>query len=116
MNSQNRRDLESVERMQREAAKIARSMVSGSLGFIAGCRQLARLGHDVVKDWRIDPDFVVFGAVDSETDHLPLEDQRTFWDTAAFEAKQAEVSRFEEGSREKVLAACRSVIARFGGG
>jgi hypothetical protein len=106
---------ESVKRMQREVVGIALRVTDGDLGIIAGCRKLSGLGFYVVEDWRVDPDFVVFGAVYSETDHLPLEDERSLWDPSAFEAKQAEVALFEEMFREKVCAACRSVITRFGG-
>jgi len=115
MSPRNRWDLESMEHMQREAVGIARRVTAGDLGIIAGCRQLTRLGHYLVEDSRVDPDFVVFIGVSCETDHLPLEDERSLWNPAAFEAKQAEVARLEEVSREKVWVACRSVIARFGG-
>ncbi|HYV86344.1 MAG TPA: hypothetical protein VFB49_10560 [Patescibacteria group bacterium] len=55
----------------------------------------------------MDPDFVLFGAVQSETDDLPLEDQRAHWDPAAFEAKQHEVRGYEAKTREQMLKACR---------
>jgi hypothetical protein len=94
--------------------EIAQRLIAGDIGLIAGCRQLSSLSHEVVDDWGADPDFVLFGAVDSETDHLPLEDQRAHWDPAAFEEKQHEVRRYEAETREQVLRACRSVISRFG--
>ena len=107
-------DLESVERAQREAVEVARRMIVGDFGLIAGCRRLVRLSHIFVDDWCVDSDFVVFGAVESETDHLPLEDQRVHWDIAAYETKQQEVRHYEGEKRDQVLKACRSVIVRFG--
>ena len=95
--------------------EIATDILQGELGIIAGCRKLSKLGHDLVEDWRVDPDFVTFGNVESETDHLPLEDQQALWNAVAFEEKQGDVARFEEAARPEVLSACRSVIARFGG-
>ena len=115
MSQPNRLDLESAERARRDALEVAQRIVAGHIRLIAGCRQLARLGHTVVEDWRVDPDFVLFGAVDSEADALPLEDQRVHWDPAAFEDKQHEVRRYEAETREQVLKACHSVISRFGG-
>jgi P2-related tail formation protein len=114
MDSYDRWNLEAIERYKREAVEVANLILSGRLGIIAGCRHLASLGHHLVEDWRVDMEFVVFGNVESETDHLPLEDQRSLWNPAAFEEKQREVARFEESAREEVLTACRSVIARFG--
>ena len=102
-----------MERHQRQAVEFARSILQGELGIIAGCRKLSKLGHDLVEDCRVDPDFVVFVSVESETDHLPLEDQQALWNPAAFEEKQREVARFEESARVDVLSACRSLIARF---
>ena len=111
----NRYDLEAVERAQREVTQIARQVLAGERGIIAASRELWRLGHDLVPDWRDDEDFRLFGAIDSETDDLPLEDMRPVWNEAAFEAKQAEVRRFEALYREDAHVACRRLIDRFGG-
>src|SRR5262245_11130067 len=107
-------NLEAMERHQQQAVDIARSIVQGELGIIAGCRKLSKLAHGLVEDWRVDPDFVVFGNVESDTDHLPLEDQRPLWNPPAFEEKQRDVASYEESARAEVVSACRSVIARFG--
>jgi len=108
-------DSSTVERARRDAVEVAEGILSGSVGLLAGCRSLARFGHSLVDDWSVDSDFGLFGAVDSETDHLPLEDQRVHWDPAAFEEKQREVQAYEAKTREQVLKACRSVVTRFGG-
>jgi hypothetical protein len=107
-------DLASVERKKCEAIDVATRVVNGKVGILAASRVLSRLGHDLVPDTRIDPDFVVFIALDSQTDHLPLEDQRHNWAPAAFAQKQLEVARWEEHSREQVVEACRSIIDRLG--
>lgn len=101
------------DQKQREVVRIALQIVRGELGIIAGSRLLAGLAHIVVEDWRVDLDFVVFGALSSETDHLPLEDEKSLWDPIAFGKKQQEVAHFEDSARAEVLAACRSLIARF---
>ena len=107
-------DAEKTAELRQAVIDIARRLVAGDLAIIAGCRELTRLGHHVVADWRNDPDFVVFGAVESETDHLPLEDVRPLWQPAAFAQKQVEVASCEAFYRDDVLHACRSVLKRFG--
>jgi hypothetical protein len=71
------------------------------------------LAHDVVADWRIDPDFVVFGAVASEVDALPLGLARAHWSSEALAKADQEIVRYTQLSRDQVLTACRSIISRF---
>jgi hypothetical protein len=115
MDRQGHLDLESLERARRQAVEVAQAILSGSIGLIAGCRSLASLAHTLVDDACVDPDFVVFVAVESETDHLPLEDQRVHWEAAAFANKRHEIHAYESQAREEVANACRSVVTRFGG-
>jgi hypothetical protein len=99
----------------REAVEIARRILTGEVGVIAGCRALTALSDSVVLDWAVDQDFVVFGAVESESDALPLEDQQNNWEGTAYDAKQLEVRRYESQVRDDVLKACRSLVDRFHG-
>ena len=115
MASPDRHDLQALERARRDVVQVSRQVLAGERGIIAASRDLWRLGHDVVPDWRDDDDFRLFGAIDTETDHLPLEDMRPLWDATAFEAKQAEIRRLETLYRADADAACRSLIERFGG-
>jgi len=56
----------------------AEAILAGDLGIIAGCVRLAALAHDAVPNWAADKDFVVFGALASETDHLPTGSARKY--------------------------------------
>jgi hypothetical protein len=96
-----------------EAVRIARAVLSSELGVLEGCIPLASIAHDVVADWRIDPDFVVFGAVASETDELPLGKARSQWSAAALDRADVEIDRYTREVQDKVLAACRNVVNRF---
>jgi hypothetical protein len=98
---------------QAEAVRRARAIVAGELGVLEGCIPLASLAHDVVAVWRIDPDFVVFGAVASEVDALPLGPARVHWSSEALAKADQEIVRYTQLSRDQVLAACRSIISRF---
>jgi len=100
-------------RAQAEAVQKARAIVSGELGVLEGCIPLASLAHEVVPDWRTDPDFVVFGAVASEVDDLPFGPVRARWSGEALAKADIEIARYTQESREQVLAACHNIINRF---
>lgn len=91
----------------------ARAIVAGELGVLEGCIPLASLAHDVVPDWRVDPDFVVFGAVASEIDDLPFGVVRERWSSEALVKADQMISRYTQESKAQILEACRSIINRF---
>ena len=104
---------------EKEAPRIAAldaatAVLEGSLGVIEGCRRLRELGDDLVPDSRDDTDFVIFIAVDSETDALPTGTARELWDPAALAREDREIQRAEAMYRESVMSACQRVIKRFG--
>src|SRR5437764_11223306 len=80
---------------------IARSIVSGELGVIAGARHLAGWRFDVGAEQ--DSDFKFFVGVDSETDHLPVGDVRSRWSPDALKAKDEELRTFEASVRERAI-------------
>jgi hypothetical protein len=100
-------------RAQAEAVRNARAIVSGELGVLEGCIPLACLALDVVPDWRVDPDFVVFGAVASEIDDFPFGPIRARWSREALAKADVEIARYTHQSKDQVLAACHSIINRF---
>jgi hypothetical protein len=95
------------------AVEAAKLMLAGELGVIEGCRLLADLAHALVPDWTVDPDFVVFGALASDTDRLPTGTARQYWDPAALAREDRDIERIEASARSDVLAACRNVVSRF---
>ena len=96
------------------AVATAKSVIGGDAGILEGCRFLASLAHDLVSDWRLDEDFVVFGAVASEGDNFPTATARAHWNPVALEREDRKILSFEAAYREQVLKACRGVITRFG--
>jgi hypothetical protein len=90
---------------------VARGILAGELGIVAGARQLAPLHFDVaVKD---DPDVIFFVGVDSESDHLPVGEVRRHWNAEALRAKDADLEIFEARVRVGALEACRSLIRKY---
>lgn len=98
---------------QRLAVEIAEKVLSGEIGVIEGAVRLASVAYDAVEDWRIDSDFVVFGGLASETDHLPSGSARQYWSRAALAEADLDIARIENHARADVFRACSSVIKRF---
>jgi len=91
-------------------------VLDGELGVIEGCIALSRYAHDVVPNWAADPDFVIFGVIASETDHLPFGEVRSRWSPAALAKADAEIAAIVEANRTKVRQACENLAARFSAG
>jgi Elongation factor Tu C-terminal domain len=90
---------------------VARSILAGEVGIVAGARQFVRATHRVGVG--SDQDFRFFIGVDSETDHLPLGEVRQRWNPDALLAKDAELADYEARVRERAFAACRSLIQKY---
>ena len=95
----------------KEIVSIAKGLLSGELGIVAGARQLATWRFHVGAD--NDPDFTFFVGVASETDDIPIGDVRTRWNPEALKAKDAELQNFEASVRDKALQACQRLIRRY---
>ena len=54
---------------------IARSVIAGEVSILLAARELARLRFSAAED-DSDADFLTFVAIESETDHLPIGDER----------------------------------------
>jgi hypothetical protein len=100
----------------RDALKSAQAVLDNDVGPIEGSIALASYAHHVVPDWRVDPDFVVFGGIASSTDHLPFGEVRRRWSEAALAKADIEIEAITARSSERVRRACRNVIDRFGPG
>jgi hypothetical protein len=95
----------------KEIVSIARGILSGELGIVAGARQLAAWRFDVGADK--DPDFIFFVGIESETDEIPIGDVRSRWNPEALKAKDAELQRFEASVRDKAVRACQKLIEKY---
>ena len=97
----------------RQALRAAQAVLDGNLGVIEGSRALADYAHDIVPDWSTDPDFVVFGAVASESDDLPVGESRRYWSAGALAEADSKLQEYTSAVTRDVRAACANVIARF---
>jgi hypothetical protein len=90
---------------------ICEAMLREEIGIIAGSRRLAGLGFELFRDH--DEDFLTFVAIDSETDHLPVDVERHNWSVEALERKDKEIAGYEVSVKTDALETCRKLIERF---
>lgn len=98
---------------RRRLVALAQAMLDGNLSFFEGAVQVLAIKNQLGRVTERDPDFDVFLAIRSETDHLPLEEQRSLWAPEALERLEPEFKRTEEWARSFAPVACRNLIARF---
>lgn len=111
----NRHNLEEVESFWAEVAKVAESILNGKTGIIEGARHLIALSYklDSVEH---DTDFLTFAEIASETDHLPIGEERKWWAESALQEKDKEIRQVELYYKEKAFAACRALVKKSGTG
>ncbi|MCB8979707.1 MAG: hypothetical protein H6657_20040 [Ardenticatenaceae bacterium] len=104
---------EYVYRQQQRVVQVAEQILNQEIGLIEGTRLLSRLRGEVTEG-QFDPDFTLFIGIDSETDALPVGDERQFWADSVLLEKDKEIRRLEDFYRDNVVAACKVLISRFG--
>lgn len=92
--------------------EAARAMLRGELSFLEGARLIVALGRDAGL-MHGDKNIVPFVSVESQTDHLPLGDQRQHWQAAALTTLRPEIDRWEAFARKSLRKSCRDLIKRF---
>lgn len=76
--------LDEGESQAREAlVALLEAMLSGDASFFEGAVYVLRLKASIGGIADIDPDFSAFAAIESETDHLPLQAHQHLWNSEA---------------------------------
>jgi hypothetical protein len=101
---------EHLQWLRSKILEIARSILSGEVGVIAGARMFGGLSHQAGDR---DLDFLFFIGLDSETDHLPIGDARQHWNPEVLRAKDAELAAYEAKVRDRAFKACRGIIQKY---
>lgn len=97
---------------RRGILKAAQDMLAGKLLYVEGARK-------IVASWRVarldewDADLLPFVGIVSETDALPLGQERQLWQAAALDALQPEIDQKESWARAFGEAHCRSIVERL---
>lgn len=96
---------------RKEVVRIARSILSGQLDVLDGCRAL--VSHVTAAGLTDDPDAAVIVGVESETDDLPLGGERRAWHVESLRDKDARRSEYADRVRTAVLGACQSIVDKL---
>lgn len=96
---------------------ICEAILNEEMGVIAGSRILCGLEHEFhqreVGWFQNDDDFIAFIAINSQTDHLPVDCERKNWSDEALKRKDEEIAKAEALHQEDAFEACRKLIERF---
>ena len=96
---------------------ICEAVLKEEIGVIAGSRRLHSLEFQLCDDhvgaFHHDEDFLTFVAIDSETDHLPVDSERGNWSVEGLERKDKEIAKAKALYKDDAFAACRNLIERF---
>lgn len=108
-------NLHDIENARNKIVRLCRLILDGKLSFIEGSRSIWRLGPEARLPEN-DPDMTIFLGIDSETDALPVGQQRKLWARDALERLPPDIGRSEAWAKDHGQAACESLVRRFGGG
>lgn len=102
---------EYAKEKRKEAASIARLMLSGKMDYLEGSQRLSTISSHIEID--DDEDFKVFELIDSETDALPIGRCRENWNPQRLIELQPEYERSVEWAKKLSLKNCESIVERF---
>jgi len=113
MSHENWHNKEYMTAKRSEVAKVARELRDGCISVVEGAWRLSALQREVTRA-DFDDDFMLFVAIASETDHLPVGEVRRRYSKAALQKADSEIKKVEEFYRAKVAEACEKLLVRFG--
>lgn len=103
--------MESAE-ANRRLVGIANAILHGEMNLIEGCRIICSLRYETSK-----PDhsaFLPIRAIESETDHYPVAENRSQYAPEYLRRVDAEMEGYLVESKHDILAACRELVQVFG--
>jgi hypothetical protein len=103
---------EFLEKKKAEVISVASEMLDRRIGIIEGSRRLTQLRGYVTEDMD-DDDFMIFVVIESETDDLPVGEERQYWATWVLPEYDKKILHAEEFYREHALEGCRKLLERF---
>ena len=102
---------EYVVKQRGGARLVAKRGLSGEVSAVQGARLIVCLGGLELPEG--DEDLRALRLVDSETDHLPLADERQHWAPPALAEKADKLARAERWAREVALTAFKNLAERW---
>jgi hypothetical protein len=95
-------------RPESQILSVAKRFLCGQLGVIAASRELSLLRHEVETELAVV--LMVFTAIDSETDTLPIGDVRQQWGPEVLEHKNREIIEAENFYRKLATEAATRLL------
>src|ERR1700722_9284950 len=103
-------NLEYIAQARTEIAEVCQTMLGGTLSYIEGSRLVCQLLKAANLE-QLEPPFVTFVAISSETDNVPVGKFRDQWHPEAKIRHAQEWENAEQYAKNTGEAACRSVLA-----
>jgi hypothetical protein len=104
-----RYDLEYRATVRAEILTLAKGLISGNLRIIAVERKMNRFVDSVEPEIATLLD--VFAGINSETDALPIDDERALWNSEALEQEDLKIGMAEECWRERAATAAKLLVS-----
>ena len=101
-------DSESRTRAKSQVLALAKQLLTGRLGAIAASRKLSPLRHELESE--LAEVLLVFTAIDSETDTLPIGEVRQHWNREALERKDREITEAEDYYHDRAMEAAYRLV------
>ncbi len=97
--------------VRERAITVAKDILQGNVDAIDGCCELARLRHDL--DMSSDSSFLVFAAIDSDTDEWPSSTARRHYSKDALTKINTKIQGYFEQVKPEMLKACQEIIEKL---
>ena len=101
-----------LQTVRSQIVQTAQDMLAGETSYILGARTLDSLRHEI-SGMAGDADFMVFVAIASETDGLPVGAVRDHWDPQALDELQPEIEAAEAWAKGHAELICAKLVTRF---
>lgn len=108
----NRLDRNHLEAWHADVVATARALMERKIPLVDGVRRLLGLRFNV-SALDHDPDFMLFVAIDSQTNHLPSAEARAGCSQSWLDQCDGETNELEDTYAVQVASACERLIARF---
>ena len=94
-----------------EILVVVNDILGGKIGSIKASRKLIRLFNDIGSD--SDIDLLVFKALDSETDHLPVGKLRENYSSKRLKEIDEEIKKYEDFYRDSIMNASKNILEKY---
>jgi hypothetical protein len=104
---------EFIASRRQEIVSVSRSILEGKINIIEGVRKLCALRTLMVNPE--DEVFLPIRAIDSETDHFPIGNQRANWAPESLKKFEQEIEEYLADARGGIFESCREIIHVYSG-